>query len=631
MMLHHLPSVARTVFVVALLSGVAQGQRGASAAPAFATAVLRSDSIDASVAATSPDGRWIMFTGVVRRRMPVWIMSAAGGTPHRLTSGAGDAWSPTWFPSSDRIAYIALPSAMVMTQAIDSRTGAAQGTPQRVTLDDALDLVVSPDGSLIAYTTGVRSDGKHRLQVVPARGGPARVVHASAQPMRKPHFAPDGQSIYVTVVALKKKPSQLVRVPIGGGPTTVVFESLSEATRGIEMIGADVVLLVGRNRLNGVTLRGDTLWSMPRPAASGMLPGFTADGKSMLLPTSETGARIRLVPVNGGAPRDITAGDTYDYPAGWSADGQRVYIASDNNGLHSMSVDGKHSEFIPFPADSQRSGPALIIGDGRFWAFPRLRAVSDGYLSVYDTKTRALNVVARSADLREVVGPGGYYTSAPALYYLDRGANGTELRSLGGDGQLRTVRRLSFDLPTEAIVCFANDRLAYWVKSADSAVLYVADHDRAPKRVYAFRGTVTYAALSFDGSALASTALGEPAGGTGLYQVMMLGITPSGALTGVPRSITTSAVWDLMWLRDNRSLLALENIDNALTTRVVKFTMDAARPVVVTGGEPMTFWSQYPSPDGRWTAIPVEKARGGTIWRIDLEAAAKAWQARPRK
>lgn len=353
----------------------------------------------------------------------------------------------------------------------------------------------------------------------------------------------------------------------------------------------------------------------------------------MLLPTNEAGAAIRVVPVNGGAAHDITSGgDAYDYPAGWSADGQRIYIASDKKGLHSVSADGKHREFIPFAADSDWSNSyPRIIGDGRFWAFPHLRAASDGYLSVYDTKTRGLDTVARSADLREVTGPGGYYTSAPELYFLDRGANGMELRSLGGDGQLRTVRRLSFDLPTDAIVSFANDRLAYWVAAGDSAVLYVADHDGAPKRVFAFRGSVTFAALSFDGSALAATTRSGPASGTALYHVMMLGILPSGDLAGVPRSVQTGAVWDLMWLRDNRSLLGLEEVDNGLLTRVDKFTLDAARPVNVTAGKPMTFWGQYPSPDGRWTAIPVEKARGGTIWRIDLEAAAKAWQARTRK
>jgi len=628
-------SVARAASVVALLSGVAQGQRGASAAPAFATVVLRSDSITPTYAETSPDGRWVVLRGVMLRRSSLWIMPAAGGVPRRLITAATDAGRPVWFPSSDRIAYVSSPRGIVMTQAIDSRTGVAKGAPQRVTLDEAMAIDVSPDGSVIAYTTAPRSDGKARLQVVPARGGPAKVIFSAAafrgQPAR---FAPDGQSIYVTVVAGDRKPMQLFRVPVGGGSATVVLEA-PWSSSPMQWLGANVVLLTGRDRLSGVTFSGDTLWSIPAPPSSAPAGRRLAnDGKSLLLTTSETGAGIRLVPVNGGPSRDITLGDTYDYPMGWSADGQRLYVENTSQkqkGLLSVSVDGEHREFIPFSADTGWGGGPVIIGDGRFWAFQRIRNAAGGYVSVYDTKTRALSTVARSADLKGVLGPGGYWTSAPELYYLDRGANGMELRRLGGDGQLSTVRRLSFDLPSNAEVSFANDRMVYWVRSADSAVLYVADHDRAPKRVYAFQGTVTSSALSFDGSALAATTLSGPASGSALSHVMMLGITPSGELVGTPRSIQTSTVWDLMWLRDNRSVIALEDVDNGFVTRVSKFTMASARPVIVTGGEPVTFWDQYPSPDGRWTAIPVEKARGGTIWRIDLEAAAKAWQARPRK
>jgi Tol biopolymer transport system component len=630
-MLRHLPSIVGAVFMVALVSPAAQGQRTASVAPAFATAVLRSDSIDPVVAATSPNGRWMVFTGAVHLGIPLWIMPASGGVPRRLTSGTGDAWGPVWFPSSDRIAYVSPQNGMVMSQAIDPVTGTAKAVPQRVTLDRALDVAVSPDGSLIAYTTPVRSDGKALLQLVPARGGPVRVIYSVARVLRHPSFAPDGRSLYVTVVSAERKPSQLLRVPVDGGAATVVLEKFIRWPIPMLMASPDAALLVEHDRISAVTIGGDTLWSMPRPSTSGLLPRLTPDGKSMLLATSEMGASIRLVPVNGGAAHDITPGDTYDYPAGWSADGQRIFIASDKRGLHSVSVDGKHNEFIPFSADSDWSGFPRIIGDGRFWAFPSFRGASDGYLSVYDTKTRAVDTVAHSTDLREVVGPGGYYTSAPELYYLDRGPNGMELRSLGGDGQLRTVQRLSFDLPTDAVVCYANDRLAYWVKSADSAVLYIADHDRAPKRVYAFRGSVTFAALSFDGSALAATTVSAATGNGSNSYVMTLGITPSDDLVGAPRSVQTSFLWDLMWLRDNRSLLAIEEIGNGLTTRVAKFTMDGARPVIVTAGEPTTFWDQFPSPDGRWTAIPVEKARGGTIWRVDLEAAAKAWKARVRK
>lgn len=629
----HISSFARLMFVVALLPGVAQGQRGASAPPAFATEVLRSDSITAYDAMTSPDGRWIVFQGNVRQRSFVWIMPAGGGAPRRLTNANGKAWRPVWFPSSDRIAYCA--PGMVMTQAIDRGTGAAKGAPKRVTLDEGEMLDVSPDGSFIAYTTLKWSDGKQRLQLVPARGGPARVIHSAAN-LYNPRFAPDGQSVFVTVIAssdgmLMRKPSQLLRVPAQGGSATVVLEA-PFMSGPLHFVDAKIALLKGPDYYTAVTFSGDTVWSIPSPAMS-RATRLTGDGKSMLMVTWAIGAGIRLFPLNGGVPRDLTTGNAYDYPAGWSTDGKRLLIAPERQkekGLLSVSVDGQHREFIPFPADSAWSEPQ-ILGDGHLWVFPHLSSATDRYLSMYDTKARTLSTVARSANLKGINGPGGYWTGVPALYYLDRGANGMELRKLGDDGQLRTVRRLSFDMPSTAKVSFANDRLVYWVTAGDSAILFVADPDRAPKRVYAFRGSVGESSLSFDGHTLAATTLSGPARGTALTHVMMFGLTPSGDLAGAPRSIQTSGVWDLMWLRDNRSLLALENTDDGLVTRVLSFSMDAARPVNVTAGEPMTFWDQYPSPDGKWTALPVEKARGGAIWRVDLEAAAKAWRERKRK
>jgi Tol biopolymer transport system component len=623
------------MFVVALLPGVARSQRGASSSPpAFATELLRSDSITAYLAVTSPDGRWIVFQGIVRQQSAVWIMPAGGGAPRRLTGISGKAWRPAWFPSSDRIAYGA--PGMVMTQAIDPGTGAAKGAPKRVTLDEGEMLDVSPDASFIAYTTNKWSDGKQRLQLVPARGGPARVIHSAAN-LFNPRFAPDGQSVFVTLISssdgmLMRKPSQLLRVPAQGGSAAVVLEA-PFMSGPLHFVDAKIALIKGPDHYTAVTFSGDTVWSIPSPAMS-RATRLTGDGKSMLMVTWSIGTSIRLFPLNGGVPRDLTTGNAYDYPAGWSTDGKRLLIAPESQkekGLLSVSVDGRQREFIPFPADSAWSEPQ-ILGDGHLWVFPHLSSATDRYLSVYDTKARTLSTVARSANLKAINGPGGYWTGVPALHYLDRGADGMELRKLGDDGQLRTVRRLSFDMPSTAKkVSFANDRLVYWVTAGDSAILYVADPDRAPKRVYALRGSVGESSLSFDGRTLAASTLSGPARGTALRHVTLFGLTPSGDLAGEPRSIQTNMVYDLMWLRDNRSVLALEEVDDGLVIRVVKFSMDAARPVNVTAGEPMTFWDQYPSPDGRWTALPVEKARGGTIWRVDLEAAAKAWRARTRK
>lgn len=626
-------SVAGAMFVVALLPGAARGQRGATAPPAFATEVFQSDSIAPSWPATSPDGRWIVFTGNVRLRGSLWIMPAIGGAPRQLTSALNDGWGAVWFPSSDRIAYIALPSGIVMTQAIDPGTGKAKGAPQRVTLDEATGLDLSPDGSLIAYSTRRWTDGMTRLQVVPARGGPAKVIHSAFRFRPPPRFAPDGQSVFVTVIGVDRTPNQLLRVPVHGGAATVVLE-IPWASGPVRWVSANIAFLQGPDRLSAVTLSGDTLWSIPDPQGSSLSAmRISGDGKSILLPTRSMGASIRLLPTNGGRLRDLTAGITYDYPAGWSADGQRIFIETERQkkkGILAVGVDGQLGEFIPLPTDSIRLGFPRIVADGRIWVWPHLSA-ADRHLSLYDTKTRTHSTVTHSASLERIDGPGGYWTGVPALYYLDRGANGTELRKLGADGQLRTVRRLSFDVPSTAKVFFANDRLVYWVTAGDSAVLYVADRDRTPKRVYAFRGSVGESPLSFDGRTLAASTLSGPARSSALTHVMMLRLTPSGDLAGEPRLIQTSTVWDLSWLPDNRSLLALENVDGGSVTRVLKFSMDATRPVNVTAGEPMSFWNQYPSPDGKWTAVAVEKPRGGTLWRVDLEAAARAWQARARK
>lgn len=48
----------------------------------------------------------------------------------------------------------------------------------------------------------------------------------------------------------------------------------------------------------------------------------------------------------------------------------------------------------------------------------------------------------------------------------------------------------------------------------------------------------------------------------------------------------------------------------------------------LTHAERGTFRGQYPSPDGRYVAMPVERWGASTLWSIDVDAAAKAYQAK---
>ena len=62
-------------------------------------------------------------------------------------------------------------------------------------------------------------------------------------------------------------------------------------------------------------------------------------------------------------------------------------------------------------------------------------------------------------------------------------------------------------------------------------------------------------------------------------------------------------------------------------TRVLRVPVDPGQqPTSLTPNERGTFWDQSLSPDGRYTAIPVERPGTSTLWSIDIDAAAQAWR-----
>src|SRR5688572_25874053 len=60
----------------------------------------------------SPDGRWVAYQITVpdvaanRSRTQLYLVSADGGEPKQLTTGASTATSPRWSPDGKRLAYV---------------------------------------------------------------------------------------------------------------------------------------------------------------------------------------------------------------------------------------------------------------------------------------------------------------------------------------------------------------------------------------------------------------------------------------------------------------------------------------------------------------------------------------------
>ncbi len=74
--------------------------------------VVSDESLDASEPSWSPQSGRIAFSGirtegVVREEVDIWVVSAAGGTPGRVTDAGGDLLCrcPAWAPKEDRIAF----------------------------------------------------------------------------------------------------------------------------------------------------------------------------------------------------------------------------------------------------------------------------------------------------------------------------------------------------------------------------------------------------------------------------------------------------------------------------------------------------------------------------------------------
>jgi sugar lactone lactonase YvrE len=149
----------------------------------------------------SPDGRWLVYTGVRGGELDVYKIPTAGGDEIRLTTAPGLDDGPEYTPDG---AYIYFNS---------SRSGRMQlwrmrpdGTAQEQVTNDGFNNWfphISPDGKWIAYLAfppDVAPDDhpfyKHvLLRLMPAGGGPARVIaylYGGQGTINVPSWAPDG-------------------------------------------------------------------------------------------------------------------------------------------------------------------------------------------------------------------------------------------------------------------------------------------------------------------------------------------------------------------------------------------------------------------------------------------------------
>ncbi len=605
------------------------------------TRLFGSDSMEMSSPALSPDGRWIVFGTYEAQKGNLWVVSAAGGEPAPLTTGPFNDYNPVFFPSGDRIAFQSDrpsrpgdPQSYVMVMRFDSRTGRG-AAPRQVSLEGTAgqSLAVSPDNEWIAYCSRADTYATtmlSRVMAIPSTGGTARTLAefgSSVIWIQNLQWSEDGQFVYFGLRRRGTETRSVMRAPLAQGPA----QELGTAGILVRIFPGRGLLLqqISQGQSPGqkpayeiATLEGRAVarFSTPRNMQLGR---STPDGRGLVASQSNLVAPIRVVPVAGGAARQLTEAREYDWPLGWSPDGSHVYAQTRINGQEEvirLPVNGGPAAQWPIPTEGQL---ASISPDGRYIAY----AVTSGHDArtlmvrrLADGETRVVTREAFFAPLNTATGPGGSSTNGDEFFYRERRGNRLELWSTPPEGPPRLLRAFPASYAGRTGFGVLGNRIAYTEKRGDSTAVFVAEGPNGRARqVVTVAGTVTQPVWSHDGRRLAFDHY--PPGEGSRHDVLLIGIGPDGALTDPPRALESGAQWgwQIEWLPDDRAftVFGMTGVGNETHVFLVSLR-EGERPVAITRDDRAIRWGYSLSPDGRYVAYPAEIPRGSSLWRVDL-------------
>jgi len=370
---------------------------------------------DAVQPSWSPGGHRIAYWGLPdgSSQRDIWTVPARGGEPVAVTRDEAVDWNPVWSPDGAWLYFSSNRggSMNLWRVAIDERSGAVTGEPERVTTPAtyAHDLAFSRDGNRLVYVSTLVEQELLRIPFDPATGrntGPAEPVIRDLRGASFPQVSPDGRWLVYT--RSQQQEDVVLSTLDGGEQRTLTDDPARDRFARWSPDGERVAFYSDRDG-------GYEVWIVDRDGSglrrvthdpeqgSARFGIWSPDGKRLLFSRRQVTGLI-VDPETGPdaptidelPPLDPDGGDFFVAMA-WSPDGRRIAGTV-------RAPDGRRAGIVLFDLETRRYERLLDYGvwpswlpDGRrllFHAAPRSDASSgDGYppgdhLFVVDRETR---------------------------------------------------------------------------------------------------------------------------------------------------------------------------------------------------------------------------------------------------
>ena len=342
---------------------------------------------------TAPNGRFVQ----IATETGLWMYDVASRQSWTLVQDP--AWSVSWSPGGDRIAYVRDgdhgSENEVWMLPVDANTGRARGPAQRITIRSGECPTFSVDGRWIAFA-GVDSAGTADLSVVPATGGPDRVLARGAG-LCGGIWSADGKTIFVAAWGGAHRGS-ILRIRVADGATEVL-RSRDELLAGVTADRRFLVLVPAKARVlpgdqaTVIDTAGREVGHAPLPVGELVEYDGVLGDSALVWTTFRNRTVIELRSMDGGNPRRLPLiGESDDFPI-WSPDGHWIAFQVREGSLTSlaaMNANGANPQVYRQSDISTQIASAKWSPDSRLVAF----VSADRYrMSVLDVAAGTIRTV----------------------------------------------------------------------------------------------------------------------------------------------------------------------------------------------------------------------------------------------